>query len=311
MDDTSGVTMRDDGAAEESATQFPPPAPPKIWQSAARDLLTPFLPPPVTRGIQRLDPMLAPYVGPEATVTLALTVVAAWWLVWVSRRLLSRSGRAVADDDDDAAVLSMGNDFDATVVLTGPRNAGKTRLFHQLCYNESNMPTLMSIKTNVGIATIAENNTRVRIMDWPGHASVSEPALATTISSKKDVRIVLVLDATQPVSAAADILYQLLSMLHAKKSRTPATIFVACHKKDLTKAKNDKRIKIQMRTEIERLLTSKSAAGVTAAWGTSPFELDELSFVNLHFFATTSEGKGSPQLIKFCQYGVLPEATAP
>lgn len=290
---------------QERKSQAPPPK--RLWQTAIRESVTPLLPPPVSRGIvQQWDPVLKPYVGPEGTVNITATLVLAWLFWWVGTRLFHRSGRAVSDDNDQVLLSTKStakDDFDATVVFIGPRQAGKTRLFYQLCYSEGNLPTLMSLKANVGIAP----DTRIRYVDWPGHASVNDPALVSVLTSKKDVRIVIVMDATQPVSAAADNLYQLLNLLHSKKTKT--TIFVACHKKDFPKAKNDRRIKIQLRTELERILAAKTALGEPAAWcSAQPLELDELSFVKLHFCATTCEGSGSPELMTFCQTGVVADA---
>jgi signal recognition particle receptor subunit beta len=308
--DETTKTMEESKAEEGPQT----PSETTLWQTAMRESITPFLPPPIVRSIQRFDPVLEPYVGSEATVTVTGTLLATWLVLWISTRIFRRSGRAITEDDTDRVFSAGagGDEFDATVVLTGPRNAGKTRLFYQLCYAENNLPTLMSLKANVGIAsctsaTTDANQTTIRYMDWPGHASVSDPALVSVLKSKKDVRIVFVLDATQPVSQAADTLYQWLNLLHAKKKKT--TIFVACHKKDFPKAKNDRRIKIQLRTELERLLTTKAAAGETAAWVSSqPLELDELSFVTLHFCATTCEGRGNAELVKFCRTGVVSTA---
>jgi len=350
-DDESISRSKDDPSSASSASAADNDAPrQRLWQTNVRERITPYLPPPVTQGIQRLDPLLEPYVGSEATVTVISSLLVSWIVLWLVLRTLSvlNTGRAV--DDDEGDVLLAANDgqaetFDATVLLVGPRHSGKTRLFYQLCYAERDVPTLMSLKANVGVSTImadadddkvAAAATEIRYMDWPGHASVSDPALAPVLLPAKGstTRIVLVLDATQPVTGAADTLYQLLQQLVVgddKRNSTTTnnkafttTIFVACHKSDLPKAKNDRRIKIQLRTELERLLTvraaaaaneggDKAATAATTWWKAGePLELDELRRkcgVQLYFGTTSccrDEGPpGSMELQKFCATGVV------
>jgi signal recognition particle receptor subunit beta len=268
------------------------------WQRSVLQKVLPILPPPVVRGVERIDRDLHPYVGPDATVTVTATLLTAYFVLLVTSRLLfGRSrGKAIQDNEDDRMMQTMNtNDFDATVLLVGPIFSGKTRMFYELCRHKNNIPTLMSLKANVGIC-----EKKIRYMDWPGYAPLDDPTVRSVLASNK-VRIVLVVDATQPVAAAAEILYELLELAKAKKLRTQ-TIFVACHKQDIAKAKNDRRIKIQLRTELERLLTVRAAADESTWWPAGePLELDELKFVKLTFCGTACDGKGSPELREFCQ----------
>ena len=292
---------------------------PVLWQAVVRERVTPLLPPPVTRGIiGQLDPWLEPYVGPEATVTLTCTFMVCWIVLWLFRSVIfNRSGRAVDDDEGKLLASTSGNKaekFDATVLLVGPRNSGKTRLFYQLCYSENDMPTLMSLKANVGVSTAVSNGAddakepqAIRYMDWPGYTSLLDPELAPVMKAP-NLRVVLVLDSNQSVTSAADTLYQLLQLLSSESKRKDVvTVFVACHKKDMPKAKNDRRIKIQLRTELERLLTVRAATNDAATWWKSgePVELDALDFVQFHFCSTTCTGPGPVEVQKFCLTGRL------
>jgi Signal recognition particle receptor beta subunit len=259
---------------------------PRLWQATVRESLVPFLPPPVTQGIRTIDSTLAVYVGPEATVTISVTLLVAWVVVaLVQRWISSRTGpaiKAVVSGDDEGTTLSKNEGtYDATVLLAGPRNGGKTRLFYQLCYTERYIPTVMSLEPNVGVTTYTGDDStnrsmqRIRYVDWPGYASVQDPSFVsiiapdvTIVKKVHPVRVVLVVDATQPVTIAAEMLFQLFTILYdayvneppattsssSHSNRTTPSIFVACHKKDFPKAKNDKRIKIQIRTELERLI---------------------------------------------------------
>jgi signal recognition particle receptor subunit beta len=286
----------------------------KLWQTTVRESLLPLLPPPVIRGIHSIDAALSVHVGPEPTITLTVTILVAWIMVALLQRILSRSsGRAIKTVDEDP-LLSKGREerFDATVLLIGPRNAGKTRLFYHICYLEPNMPTVASLKPNVGVASSPSDDSeaalRIRIMDWPGHAPIAETLAALNSGSTNTLRVVLVVDATQPVAAAAELLYQLLQYAHeqtvaSRPKNTTLPVLVACHKKDLPKAKNDKRIKIQLRTELERLLSHANPAW----WSPhQPVDLDEVPRLQL-FLTTTScqDAALSSDVMEFCRTGTV------
>ena len=308
-------------------------------------------------------------MGPEASITLSGSFFLAWMvlsiLTWIARRsggARGKLGRAIAEEDEDevdparrllfstSGASGVNDQFQATVLLCGPVNAGKTCLFYELCHRESNLPTLMSLTANVGMSSGGKMKKQsekskdkgdendddeedceksIRYVDWPGHARLDETdsvlqAVFSNAKSEQPLRIVLVLDATQPVSAAADVLYQVLSLAHQHNSNkqqrrnnkqnptttTPWPILVACHKKDFPKAKNAKRVKIQIRTELERLLKVKSTEenAENGLWwpATQPLELEELPFARLYFVATTCHGKGCPEVRHFCTTGEFP-----
>jgi signal recognition particle receptor subunit beta len=308
-----------------------------MLQTRVRQAVTPYLPPPVIRGVQEIDAKLLDTVGPEASVTILLTLLVGWLTLSILRFLSSRvgrgkGGRAIADEDEDHVLsgssLKKVVDYDATVLLCGPTKAGKTRLYYQLCYRAKNMPTVMSIKANVGLSkpaaaaattddakeSASPKEPVIRYMDWPGHASLDDPALKQVLQSQP--RIVLVLDATQPAAPAADTLDQLLTVYasndNKKKSTQTIPIFVACHKKDFPKAKNWRRCKIQIRTELERLLSVRQGSEDPSWWPTGEaLDLEKLpGGVRLHFASTTCEGTGCPELERFCRTGELPAEEA-
>jgi len=288
---------------EQTDDDSPPPSSPRLLQTEIRETLSPYLPPPVLKAIDRIDPQLEPYVGPEASISIIASLLLAWMVVSLIRFLSRRqTGRAIADEDDDHVLSNVKTmvqeEFSHTVLLCGPRGAGKTRLFYQLCFHDSNIPTVQSIKANLGIVN------GIRYMDWPGHAPLNDAVLLPIL--KAQPRIVLVLDATQPVASAADSLYQLLEFAKQQQQQ-PIRVFIACHKTDLPKAKNWRRVKIQMRTELERLLKAKSTDNHLWWPAGEPLELDDLPFAQLHFGSTTCQGNdGSAELVAFCQTGEFP-----
>ncbi len=281
-----------------------------MWQRTVREAVTPYLPPPVVHAIRHhVDPQLAAYgAGPEGTVTVLATIFLAWFTLFTLRVLVTRvwmgSGKAVIEDDD-AILQSQATDqtkYDHTVLLMGPSGSGKTRLYYQLTLGpESNqVPTVASIKANVGYAAARDHST-IRYVDWPGYSSLDDKLLKSIVAETD--RVILVLDASQPVGSAADILYYLCN---DKKRRK---VFLACHKNDLSKAKNWRRMKIQLRTELERLLSVRKNEDTWWPSGKA-LELDDLPSVQLHFASTSCESRLPSELTNFCETGVLPESNS-
>ena len=274
-----------------------------LMRTAIRERVVPYLPPPVVKGWRQVDPILEPYLGPEPTVTLVGSLLLGV-LVWQILKILSSlsSGRAIVDDDDDHVISSSHEkDFTSTVLLCGPSGAGKTRLLYQLCCGEPNVLTVTSLRANVEVSP-----EKIRFMDYPGHASLQSSQFLDILNK---CRIVLLLDATQPVAQVADVLYQLLAYAHKKK--ISLEIFVACHKVDAPNAKNWRRIKIQLRTELERILKVRSAEDSTADfWWTpgKPLDLDKVPQATFEFCSTSCETNvGMEELRSFCRLGSEPE----
>ena len=201
------------------------------------------------------------------------------------------SGAARSDgegeSDDAAGGGGLGGRFGDTVSLVGPCGSGKTVLFHSLCLpggggNASvanpqggqNVITVTSMKATAGLVVAspsAENATSnnddeaklaVRLIDYPGHPSL-RPKLDAVIEAS--ARVVLTLDSTRPVADGAVMLHSILTNVNIASSWRKAAagggfggdgkvpILVACTKSDVPKSKNWRRMKIQLRTELERL----------------------------------------------------------
>jgi len=306
------------------------------WQTTIRQqLLEPLLPPPAVAFVRdTADPLFAEWgLGTEGTVTLLTTLLAAYLTYTVLKLVLlsisssnSSSGAvsAIVDDNDTAQQqrqLQQQRRYHSTVVLCGPAHAGKTRLFYQLCYpntSKSKQPvlTLTSLQPNVGV----NKDNGVRYIDLPGHSMGNNNNSTTTAllnrafaeTKKKPLRLILTLDATQPVASAAAILYQLWDLAataNASKNnnKNKTTITIACHKQDLVKAKNGRRIAIQLRTALEQLLSVRKPAWW---YGNSGRELEsllttELPHIELQWVATSCEshtGKNPNEMDKLQRY---------
>ena len=100
-------------------------------------------------------------------------------------------------------------------------------------------------------------------------SSSSSSSGAAPLLPPPPLRIVMVLDATQPVKEAAAIFFQLWNCVAlttaaatdknnswSRSNHPPPVvpIMIACHKQDLSKAKNIRRIRLQLRTELEKIL---------------------------------------------------------
>jgi len=253
--------------------------------------------------------------------------------------------------------------FDNTVALIGPCGAGKTRLFHALCCSQGNpqqggpavVGTVMSMKASAGYVAVtdryndsASDNEAVRLIDYPGHPSL-RPKLAPVVSISS--RIIFFVDSTRPVADGAALLHSILTdgnvaagwrkMLAGGKGTATAAkkipILLACTKSDVPKSKNWRRMKIQLRSELEKLEKIGGATSVAAGAGGGNadgnmksgvvsaanndrltlakgkgggLDLDNLGediAATLHFFSVGSD-TGMEALEAFVKQGIIPSA---
>lgn len=261
--------------------------------------VTPYLPPPVVAAMKQIDPQLEPFFGPDASITILGTLVIAllaWKLLSLVMGTSSSStsgGGAIQDEKEDDAIVEYEDvSYDGTVLFCGPPLAGKTSLFYSLVYPSSrSFQTVSSIKPNTGFVT--EGGRTWRYLDTPGHWS-PQKLVSTVLTNPNSVdRIVVVLDATQPVSKAVDYLYELLKA-------TKKSIVIAGHKSKAPKAKNVRRLKLQVRNELERLgkldTTSKD----------SSLDWDDILSSQVGFVSTSVEPPVLEELQAYLQTGTLP-----
>eukprot|EP00536_Pseudo-nitzschia_multiseries_P009022 jgi/Psemu1/199690/e_gw1.244.57.1 len=277
----AGTTADDDQPSETA----------RLFQTAVRESITPYLPPPVIKAMREIDPRLEPLVGPEASVTIFGSLLLAWFLLrlLLSSKTVFSSGSsslgsgskntAIQEDDRDKDILpsdaETSRPFDGTVLLCGPSLGGKTSLFYRLLQpcdsssNPSSTGTVRSIKSNTGFLDTSPNaeagtgSSVLRILDTPGHWGPQK--LLRAIPLQEVLRLVVVVDSTQPVAPAADYLYAVL------KSTIPdngpnTSVLIACHKSDHAKAKNARRIKLQLRSELVRLSKLECGDGDSNDW---------------------------------------------
>lgn len=279
-----------------------------------RQKLTPYLPPPLVSAMGDIDPLLEPYVGAEASITVATSLLLSFLVFQVMKALanVSEGGKAIANDNEDHLTeMNKTEKFRDTVVLCGPMRAGKTRIFYHLCHRDANLPTVMSLRANAATMPLEtrDNGKAIRVLDYPGHSGMQD-ALFLEMIQAKPVRYVLVLDSTQALAPAADCLFALLQL--AQDTNNKYDIFVACHKSDLSTSKNPRRIKISMRTELEKLIKVRSTKSVTeednatafSQWWTEDeaLDMDDLKHARLQFKSTTCNvGDGVGRLEEFCR----------
>jgi len=240
---------------------------PQLFQTTLRERIIPYLPPPIVKAIKEIDPRLEPYVGPEGCVNIFGSLLLGWVVYGLVRSLFSGggssslgSGRNKAIQEDDDRILpsnKTSRPFDESVLLCGPSLAGKTSIFYRLISqqsgnNDNRLKTVRSIKSNTGFLETGEANDKsinkvLRILDTPAHWG---PQKLTKIVPLEDIdRILVVVDSTQPVAHAADYMYVILR----KSSNNHSNVLISCHKSDHPKAKNARRIKLQLRSELIRL----------------------------------------------------------
>lgn len=223
-----------------------------LFQAAMRQKITPYLPPPVVRTFNKIDPLLEPYVGAEPSMTILATIclgMLLWQLFIRTTTGAGGRGKAVQDDDEDADLLQQDSRyFDATVLFCGPSLAGKTTIWRYLASPGTKKrinTTVKSIKPNTSF--VEDGDKTWRYLDTPGHWGASK--LLSTIPLNSVRKVILVLDATQPVNKATDYLYSICK----QRNNNGTKLLVACHKAKAPKAKNIRRLKLQLRSELERL----------------------------------------------------------
>lgn len=251
----------------------------RLFQTTIRESIAPYLPPPVIKAIREIDPRLEPFFGPEASVSIFGSVFLSWCLFQILTKTIFSSGSsslgggnkntAIQEDDRDKDILPSDADtsrpFDETILLCGPSLAGKTSLFYSLLQQHggkertNSAGTVRSIKSNTGFleCTPTTDNaagTTLRILDTPGHWGPQKLLRAVPLQDVQ--RVVVVIDSTQPVASAADY-------LHAILKTSNLNVLIACHKSDHPKAKNSRRIKLQLRSELIRLSKLSEDSGDT------------------------------------------------
>jgi signal recognition particle receptor subunit beta len=263
-------------------------------RTTVRRAILPFLPPPLVQGIRHADPLLAPYIGEEPSITILGSLLLAYFLYQLLR-VATFGGKAIVDDEEEALAKELKQaKYSQTILLLGPPRAGKTRLFYQLCHDVKDAKTAISLRPNVGFKA------ETRFMDYPGHLSLA--ALPTDVLSSKP-RILLLLDSTQPMATAAEVMMQLLTTC-----KQP-TVLVLCHQSDKAGAKNSKRVRLQLRTEVERLLKTNAEQSVDGYVSGEGLVLEDVAKVA---FISTSpvSGAGMDDVIAFVKDGKLPEGGA-
>jgi signal recognition particle receptor subunit beta len=251
-----------------------------------RLFISPYLPPPILLAMKEIDsnPNIK-FIGNEPSMSI-LAALLAIVIIGQCIKFVSflTTGKAVEGlDDDDAPegnVLSdLGNEvkddmsgsYDDTVIIFGPSQSGKTCLFHTINKKRENVyipKTVMSLKANATMMKKNGNNNgpstgkhHVRVIDYPGHITLSSqlPSLIypNATLTGGNVRAILVVDSTKSVSDAAMLLYNTIftnaKLLNAWETEGKELhIMVACSKTDATNAKNWRRVKIQLRSELEK-----------------------------------------------------------
>ena len=292
----------------------------RLFQTTLRENITPFLPPPVIKAIKEIDPLLEPIVGPEASVTIFGSLLLAWLLYQLGRTVFSSGSplgsgdknTAIQEDERDQDILPSNAEtsrpFDETVLLCGPSLAGKTSIFYRLLQRDggsddssSTMGTVRSIKSNTGFLETSEKT--LRILDTPGHWGPQKMLRVVGLQSVQ--RLVVVVDSSQPVPPAADYLYAVIKSTIS--SSISPSILIACHKNDHAKAKNARRIKLQLRSELIRLGKLDDKGGESETENNNPAVNWEETMNTVPICSTSAADL--KQLREFCETGTPPSSS--
>eukprot|EP00557_Chaetoceros_sp_GSL56_P007477 CAMPEP_0176495872 /NCGR_PEP_ID=MMETSP0200_2-20121128/10895_1 /TAXON_ID=947934 /ORGANISM="Chaetoceros sp., Strain GSL56" /LENGTH=427 /DNA_ID=CAMNT_0017893793 /DNA_START=109 /DNA_END=1389 /DNA_ORIENTATION=+ len=206
---------------------------------------------------------------------------------------------------------------------------------------QKNINTVMSLKANVQILQSPSDNnmdshdkgqvaSSTRLIDYPGHKTLF-PKLLGLLLPCSCTRALLTVDSTKSLVEAAWMLYNILTHekfvqeWSKKKDDDGLHIMVVCTKSDLVNAKNWRRIKIQLRNEMEAL--RKVSSSVSSKVGLvdgmekdkeivlsgKSIDLDDLikngiMGVKLSFMSySATTGEGLKDLCDFVMQGRLPQ----
>jgi len=234
-----------------------------------RQIISPYLPPPVLALIQTIDhhPQISAYIPHEPSITILLSIFTIYTFTTLVK-IFSFGGKAIEgldnDEPEDNVLAFVHNQqqheqYKESVILFGPCGAGKSLLFHKLTSSSSKemVQTVMSLKANVMI----QNN--CRLVDYPGHAILSSKLPSLFLKGKgatsTSTRAIFVVDSTKSLSEAGSVLYSLLTNQDVVEGWNNNThdeklnIVIACNKSDISTAKNWRRIKIQLKNEVDKL----------------------------------------------------------
>ena len=235
-----------------------------------RQIISPFLPPPVLALIQTIDnqPQIAAYISHEPSITILLSI----FTIYIFATLVKKNsfgGKAIEgldnDEPEDNVLAFIHNQkeqepYKESVILFGPCNAGKSLLFHKLTSSSpKEIQTVMSLKANVMI----QNG--LRIVDYPGHITLAQKLpslfLKDNGATSTSTRAIFVVDSTKSLSEAGSMLYSLLTNQDVVEGWNDINntrdeklnIVIACNKSDVSTSKNWRRIKIQLKNEVDKL----------------------------------------------------------
>lgn len=236
-----------------------------------RLVISPYLPPPILNLIKSIDsnPRVRTYVEHEPSMCIVMALVAIYFLSMIARFITvkKKAVEGLDADDPEGQVLSniQRGEYKDSVVLFGVCGSGKSVLFNKLANDgqSQEIQTVTSLKANVKVT-----DGGIRIVDYPGHITLSAklPSLLMpdSSSSSGDTRALLVVDSTKPIVETASYLYQNvltnLQLIRAwQNANKTLNVLVVCNKSDVPGAKNWRRIKIQLRTEIDKLMIISSS----------------------------------------------------
>lgn len=242
-----------------------------------RRVISPYLPPPLLNLMLTIDThqFTNTYLPDESepSTFILIVIFGIYFSIHVFNLISYFVGgnsktliEGIEDDEPESKVLhNISADEDTkyrdTVIIFGPSSSGKSLLFHKITSaNPKNIKTVMSLKANIHIMENGETSEPLRLIDYPGHVTLSSQLpnlLVADKSGKGSTRAVLLVDSTKALSEAGSLLYSVLTNANVvnswKNSSETLTILVACNKKDSLGSKNWRRVKIQLKNELEKL----------------------------------------------------------
>ena len=293
--------------------------------AVVRNNVVPWLPPPLVKAMKAFDgnpqiqSMFHEYTDEPATLLL-ISLLSIFVVYECLCQISSSSSSAIIIDENEKEKFLIESpeteSYQETVVFLGPSGGGKTTLFHMMQqYHKKQqdddssqgliMPmTVTSMKANTTILNFSKENgddASVRLLDYPGLYLTQKENEGESYSNYIEKRIVFLLDSTRPIPV--DTAQTLHNIILNNTHGEVIAILVVCQKSDVSNAKHWRRMKIQLRTELERWrkVTKTTQKDTLSSTSTStqtslpPYtDLDKLpNGVTMHFVSASSSGFAS------------------
>lgn len=149
---------------------------------------------------------------------------------------------------------------ETTIIIAGPKNAGKTSLFNFLVSGDPRF-TLMSQKPNIisnFVQCTSSGNTKIRLIDFPGHTKLRYMIYKALNESSGIKGLIFMIDSTsdpREIEDTAELLYEILNI--TERRGNAIDILLACNKSEMFTSRPPKKFLTALEHDIGEIINRK------------------------------------------------------